>query len=98
MALPNYILYKNQAVTAITTSFVATTFVDAISTTPFQSTGLIVSNDQAAAADLIYFSFDGTATHGEVKGGETLTFDRASKSKIWLKGSSAGYSYRLWAW
>ena len=98
MTLPDYILYKDQATQALTTSFALINFVDQISSKAFQSTAIIVSNDESAAANEVHFSFDGTNTHGKIKGGETLTFDRASKTKIYVKGSSAGYSYRLWVW
>ena len=98
MSLGSYILYKDQAAIALTTAFQKIDFVDSLAGKNFVSTGIILSNDETAAANEIHFSFDGTATHGKVKGGETLNFDRASKGSIWVKGSSAGYSYRFWAW
>lgn len=96
----SYFFFKDDTTLALTTSFQKIDFVDVLSgTINFQSSGIILSNDESSAGHEIHFSFDGTNTHGKVKGGETLTFNVASKQFIWLKATPAGgYAYRFWAW
>jgi hypothetical protein len=74
-------------------------FVDVDDQTPFLSHSILIVNDGAAAIDF-RFSADlgGGASHGQVGASEQLQLDFKRARRIYLSGTVAGSSFRLWAW
>jgi hypothetical protein len=50
------------------------------------------------ATDPIKFSFDGTTTHGDLSGGESITVNIGNATSIYLKSTSGTATIRVWAW
>lgn len=80
--------FKDQAGTALTTSFTKQEF-------GFASFSITLTND--ATGSYIEYSFDGTTVHGRVKDTDAqpkmMPFRR--HDAIWLRGESGGEAYRL---
>jgi hypothetical protein len=56
---------------------------------------IAASNDNT---EDIKFSFDATTLDGEIAPGEPLSLNGIEARYIWIKSTSAGMGYRLWAW
>lgn len=93
----SYAFFTTQATNALATAYAVDPilFIDRITSINFTSQGIIITND---AAGSIFFSYDGVGEDGEVKAGESFTFDHMRFKQIWIRGAAGGESYRFWAW
>ena len=56
---------------------------------------VIIVND---GTNDISFSFDGATTHGLIHTNETAAFDDKQATQIYVKATTVGGTYRVWAW
>lgn len=80
--------YRDQSITALTTSFVKNRF-------GFMSDELTLSNDETSGSNSVIFSFDGVNTHGTLKPGQSINWPNADRTEIWLKYGTGAPAYRL---
>ena len=57
---------------------------------------ITVTND--SATDVAQVSYDGATLEGDLKNGETMTFNVNSKSSVYLKATTGGDNVRVWGW
>ena len=67
---------------------------------PHRFAGTIrITNDSTSTSDILEFSFDGTNVHGEVRGGESITYRDRHESGICVKtGAGTASPFRIEAW
>jgi hypothetical protein len=57
---------------------------------------ITITND--SSSDTVQVSYDGTTLEGDLKHGETMTFNVQSKTSVYLKGDAGGDDIRIWGW
>ena len=55
-----------------------------------------INND--STTDTVSVSFDGATVEAELKPGESLTLNTATKNSIYIRGATGGGKIRSWAW
>jgi hypothetical protein len=57
---------------------------------------ITITND--SGSDTIQVSYDGAVLEGDLKPGESMTFNVHSKNSVYLKGDAGGDNIRIWGW
>jgi len=57
---------------------------------------ITITND--STTDTVSASFDGATVEAELKPGESLTLNTATKNSIYIKGVAGGGKIRIWGW
>lgn len=57
---------------------------------------ITVSND--STTDTIQISWNGSTLDGDLKPGETMSFNVPTKTGVYIKGSAGGGNVRIWGW
>ena len=57
---------------------------------------ITITND--SATDTAQISWDGATLEGDIKPGESMTFNCNTKTSVYLKGDAGGDNIRVWGW
>ena len=55
---------------------------------------LTVTND--SSTDTVQLSYDGATLEGDLKPGESITLNVATKTSVYIKGTAGGGNVRIW--
>ena len=57
---------------------------------------ITITND--SATDTAQISWDGATLEGDIKPGESMTFNCSTKTSVYLKATVGGDNVRVWGW
>ena len=57
---------------------------------------ITITND--SATDTAQISWDGATLEGDIRPGESMTFNCNTKTSVYLKGTAGGDHVRVWGW
>ena len=57
---------------------------------------ITITND--SATDTCQVSWNGAVLEGDIKPGESLTYNVSTKTSVYVKGTAGGDKVRIWGW
>jgi len=57
---------------------------------------ITVTND--SATDPVQVSWDGATLEGEIKAGESMTFNAKTQTSVYISATTGGDNVRIWGW
>ena len=57
---------------------------------------ITITND--SSSDTIQVSFNGATNKGDIKAGESMTYNVKTATSVYIKGTAGGDKVRIWGW